>query len=271
MLGEAILLGTICKVELYPNYIVAGYSKNIVKSSTCPKKISHDISSLLSRSQGTLTNRHLERILKQKVKIKPQKITVTPLREALLQQNPLPKNWYFIKPQLDGNAVAYASSQQPKIVCHDCSLTGSKRFQVNIGEKTVWGKVKVAIQTDVLITTSSISANASIPPTGIRTKKLYSTSPEKFFKRKGHIHFYKTNKAIREGTPIKTSDLTGVNLVHANRPAKLILNSNYLNLSSTALPLRAGKIGDTIQLKTMKNNKTIVGKVVNFNKVRVEL
>jgi flagella basal body P-ring formation protein FlgA len=49
------------------------------------------------------------------------------------------------------------------------------------------------------------------------------------------------------------------------------MNSGVIKLNGSATPMRAGRLGEVIQLKTINSKKIIIGRITNFNEVEVEL
>jgi flagella basal body P-ring formation protein FlgA len=73
-----------------------------------------------------------------------------------------------------------------------------------------------------------------------------------------------------EGSIITSMDIQPVNLVSYGTPVKLILKNSNINLSKSAMPARSAQFGDTIEIQTA-NNKKILGRVIDYNKVVIEL
>ena len=95
-------------------------------------------------------------------------------------------------------------------------------------------------------------------------------SPDNVLTTLDNINFYKTNKTIVQNAVVSNMDLQAVNLINFGTPVNVTLKNDNIALQRTAMPLRSARFGETIELKG-PNNKNIAGKVVDFNKVVIEL
>ena len=85
-----------------------------------------------------------------------------------------------------------------------------------------------------------------------------------------NIQFYKSNKTILQNAVVSNLDLQAINLVNYGTPVKVELKNEYIALQKIAMPIRSARFGETVELKG-PNNKNISGKVIDFNKVVIEL
>ena len=281
------LWGHTCIIEAYPKYIRTGevgksIVDTIIKSSTCENKVKRKFYSLLSSSTGAISKTHFQRIMGKdiSVKISPQKIEIVELEDILKNSYPLRKNWSFQKTHFSGQQqlFPYDNSERVQINCQNCENVGSKTFQVYFHDilrgkkRVVWGNTRVVIQTRSLVALRTLRANIPLKPEDFKEQLSYTTGLENlFFTNKKNLAFYKSNRNLKEGLPLKASDVSSLNLVSSGRPVKIFIEGKGMSLTSMALPLRSGKLGETIQLKSIKGDKNIIGKIVDFNKVKIDL
>ena len=162
-----------------------------------------------------------------------------------------------------------------EVVCNTCDKLGKSNFLIRAVDifsgkkKEVWGRTTIALQTKALVASKTLSPNKPVEIDNISEVVLHHTKPGELFRDKDKLIFYKPNKTIVPGKPIKGSDLSPIYLVRNNRPVQITLSSGSIGLRGMALPLKSAKIGELIKLKNLKSNKIIVGKVVGLNKVQV--
>jgi hypothetical protein len=65
-------------------------------------------------------------------------------------------------------------------------------------------------------------------------------------------------------------DIQPVNLVNYGTPVKINLKNSAISLTKIASPTRSAQFGESVELK-INNEKTITGKVIDYNQVVIEL
>ena len=101
--------------------------------------------------------------------------------------------------------------------------------------------------------------------------EIYTGNPENIVTTLDNITFYKANRTILQGSAVSNLDLQAVNLINYGTPVNVTLKNQNINLQRTAMPNRSAQFGEIIELKNPNNNKIIAGKVVDYNKVVIEL
>ena len=247
----------------------------------CSEKQISDIHGILSDFEGVIRKRTiLAELPGSAIKIK-KSITIKRLETLLNEKVELPKGWRLIKPQLLGlreRTLGFKKNSIVSVECHGCDNTGLKNLKLEINDpidsnkRVVWIKASVAVKTSVLQTTRVLNVNhQGIKPGSVSNAEIYSTTPEAYFTNSDQLVFYKVNKGIKRGQPIKFTDLSALNLVKPGQLVRTNLKSGVIKLKGTATPVRAGKLGEVIQLRNNNSKKIIIGRVTDFNEVEVEL
>lgn len=65
-------------------------------------------------------------------------------------------------------------------------------------------------------------------------------------------------------------DILAVNLINYGTPVKALYKINGLTLEKNFMPTRSARLNETVELNGAQNKK-LYGKVVDFNKVEIEL
>lgn len=258
--------------------------KSIVKNTDCSKEITNKFIKGILGSNGTITERALNTVylegVNEKVNLVPSKIQVSNIKTLLERQFKLEKDWSFEKIKFVNKkrVLGLSHNERAEFECDLCHTTGEKTISLKVinpiknTSKTLWLQGMVFISTNVLVPNRPISpSETSLSPSNFKIKRVNVMRPEKFFTNKSKLVFYKVNKPLTGERGLMFTDLTPINLVSAGIPAKVILKSGTLTLHGKGVPSQSGKFGEVIKLKNPKTNRIITGKVVDFNKVVVDL
>ncbi|MFT6068646.1 MAG: flagella basal body P-ring formation protein FlgA [Bacteriovoracaceae bacterium] len=279
-----------CSIESYDKiyYIPTKGAKNhksLIKDSDCPSSIQSAFISKIYQSSGLLTSKVLNYDSKFKksgyiVNLIPNRIRVSNLKDSLKEKFNLGSLWSFSKLKFVNKLTTLGLSKEDTLSfgCEFCHTTGEKNISLVIYNpiknysKTYWASATVLVSTKVLVPNRSISpSEPQLTPSDFKLKSLSVTRPEKYFTNIEQLVFYKVNKPISANDGLLFTDLVPVNLVSAGTPTKIILRSKTLQVEGTAIPSQSGKFGEVIRLRNPKTKRMITGKVVDFNKVMVDL
>lgn len=259
--------------------------KSLIKESDCPGKIQSAFISKIYQSSGLLSSKVLnydDRFKKSGISVKliPNRIRVSNLKDSLKEKFNLGNLWSFSKLKFVNKKTTIGLSKEDSLSfgCEFCHTTGEKNISLTIYNpiknysKTHWASATVLVSTKVLVPSRSISpSEPQLVPADFQLKSLSVTRPEKYFTNLEQLVFYKVNKPISPNDGLLFTDLVPVNLVSAGTPTKIILRNKSLQVESMAIPSQSGKFGEVIRLRNPKTKRMITGKVVDFNKVMVDL
>jgi flagella basal body P-ring formation protein FlgA len=110
----------------------------------------------------------------------------------------------------------------------------------------------------------------NLDPKDFYFDEVLTLSPENALTSLDNITFYKSNKTIVQNAVVSNLDIQAVNLVNYGTPVIVTLKNDHIQLHKTAMPIRSARFGESVELKGL-NNKNISGKVVDYNKVVIEL
>ncbi|OUR92853.1 hypothetical protein A9Q84_20280 [Halobacteriovorax marinus] len=277
-----------CKIEIYAkNYLlsdnIAKLSKSIIKKSTCAHSTNSEFMRFLITTNGSVSSSQISRIFKalsgKSVTITPKRITVHKLENYLTERLSFSKNWYIreLKSLNPKGVITLNNNENITVECPNCNYPGNKSIRIII-QNPVKNKNsyfmlngKLQIKTMALVPRGIIQVdNQPLSKLMFKKKEVFVDNPANIFTNENALTFYKVNKPLN-GKALVLSDLTPVSLVRAGTPTKIYLQTGSISLKSMATPLRSGKYGDTIQLRSTSNNKIIIGKVIDYNKVAIEL
>lgn len=248
--------------------------------SNCTNEQENKISNFIDDFEGTLSNRSLlvETGVKANLKNRTELIELNSLLNKRVEKD---KEWRFVSSSLTGQnegVIKISENESLSIRCDHCSNTGTKNIKIEIYDalgsryRYLWAQTDLAAKTAALFPVRSLPVNnTALTPADFEKRNIYHTRPEQFFTQPNQLVFYKVNKPKSKGEAIKFQDLTPVNLVKMGQPTTVILKNGAIRLETTAISSQSGKLGQQIRLKNPNSKRTIIGKVINFNKVEVEL
>jgi len=285
-----VFANEVCQIKTYAQIYHIGKIEQIglqdfIIESSCPAEVQKKFQEIAFSFKGNLYSEYLiknfsEDLSNFDVELMPNKIEIQSTQELLKKQITLPTNWEWGDIKILNQSKLLLLNNHEKIVvkCGNCQTSGSKNIEAIINNSITgvsrkeWINATIVIKTQALVAKRSLTAN-NLPLTlsDFEIQTIESVRPERFFTDRENLHFYKLNKAISQGTPLENTDLTPLNLVTQNNQVQVIIQSDFMVLRGTALALRSGKMGETIQLKNASSQKTILGKIIDFNKVLIEL
>lgn len=259
--------------------------QDFIQETTCPSEVQKKFKEIAFTFKGTLYADYLiknfsEDLANFDVELEPSKMEVLSVEELLKKHIELPVSWGWSEIRILNQTQLLLLGAQEKlsIKCGNCQNSGSKNIEINITNSVTgatrkeWINATVVIRTKALVAKNSLAVNnQALSPNDFEIKTVESIRPERFFTDSENLPFYKLNKPIAQGTALENTDITPINLVTTTQPVQVIIKSNDMLLSGMAQALRPGKMGEMIQLRNTTSQKTILGKVIDFNKVLIEL
>lgn len=279
-----------CSVELFSKIYrlennQALTNADIVHTSTCDNAVLNKISQIISNSNGTIGADFLKGELAKdfqtlSINITPRKLSLLELNSTLRDQLTSGSNLYFLDSKsLNGlRALGLLENEQLKANCESCTSFGEKNIKIDITNplmntiRTLWFSSKIFAKIKVFKAKRNLSFQQKhLEDSDFYADEIYSGNPDNLVTTLDNIHFYKVNRTIVQGSAISNLDLQPVNLINFGTPVNVILKNQNINLQRTAMPSRSALFGEVIELKNPNNNKILAGKVVDYNKVVIEL
>ncbi|MEA9354898.1 flagella basal body P-ring formation protein FlgA [Bacteriovorax sp. PP10] len=278
-----------CEIELFSkiyrlNANQALQARDLVKDSTCSPEISNKLASLVSSSEGTVGSDFLKSELQKEfsdvqIHFTTKKLSLLDFNAALRDQLIPDSNLYFSQARsLNGiTSLGLSEGEQMRAVCDSCQSFGEKNIKIDVANvvsntsRTLWFSSKIMAKVKVVKAKRNISfQQKTLDANDFYFEEVMTMTPENALTTLDNIGFYKSNKTIVQNAVVSNLDLQAVNLINYGTPVSVTLVSQSISLQKTAMPLRSAHFGEVIELKG-PNNKNIAGKVVDFNKVVIEL
>ncbi|MBY0416318.1 MAG: flagella basal body P-ring formation protein FlgA [Bdellovibrionales bacterium] len=280
---------TECGIELYSKVyrLSAGQAlmaRDVIHNSNCSPEITNKLATIISSSEGSVGSGFLEQELQKDfsdiiINFPVKKLALLDLSTALKDQLLAGSNLFFTQARSLNNlsSLGLIEGEQLNAICDSCQTFGEKSIKIDISNvvsntnRSLWFASKIMAKVKVVKASRTISFQQK----GFDVKDFYydeilTMSPDNVLTTLDNIQFYKPNKTIMQNAVISNLDVQAVNLVNYGTPASVVLTNHNISLQKMAMPIRSARLGEIVELKG-PNNKNITGKVVDFNKVVIEL
>jgi flagella basal body P-ring formation protein FlgA len=281
-------IGFSCEMNLPEKILILQNTQNldILKkfdkdSTNCSKDIIDDVANLLNSVEGKITRHQLREMLASKnhlVEINPEIIELHQLKNLMREQIEIPMDLHLasIDPLNEPNSLSLRQNDQIKVICENCSFEKNQTISVII-QRLDGSLTNLKVKGDFKKMLKAFFVKSFIPPfTEIRKDQIR----EEFITPIPHtdivtdleiMKFYKTNKPLQAGSLVKKSDLNGINLVRAGNHTEVVIENNFLKLRTNGISRNNGSFGDFVEVLDVQKKKKYIGKVVDINKIIVDL
>jgi len=254
--------------------------KRLIKKTNCNQEIQNRFLSTIENLEGVINAKRLQVMISDVLEIHPQKIEIISLENHLRERLGITnkkfiRNLKFTRPR---RYIAIDKHHNLTVSCDACEFLGHKNIKLTISSvnssdnQYLWATFDLHIQSHALKAKSPLRVtNEPVTADDFEKKLVFTQHPERFFLKENALKYYKLNRNLRQGEVLEFNALSPVHLVRPGTLVSIELNENGVKLSGKALPTRAGKLGEIIQLINQKSKRPILGKVVDYNKVVVEL
>lgn len=162
------------------------------------------------------------------------------------------------------------------VSCNNCEKSGPQNILItrNSGQTktTQWIKVSILKSVRAIVTKATIGLDYSgIDASKVELRQVFTDKPNDIFTEFTDISMYRANKTIPKDTIIKLSDLSPIQLVKPGASVKVKMNFDNLNITTKALSINGGFMGDEIKVKNEKTNKIFSARVIGINEVKLDL
>jgi flagella basal body P-ring formation protein FlgA len=274
-----------CEVHLPYQLLVFNDDKSgkeIYQAKNCDVSALDTLHQIVTGLEGRVASFQLKEMMNARgheLEVQPQSIFIQQFRSLIRDQLTLPSGVQVkaTNPINMPGILALPAGDKIEISCSTCLYGTQQPLSVSImgfdgSRQSMYATadfkklVKAYRLTSALTSFSSINANEvlkeeyieSIPHTDLITNIEV-------------LAFYKTNKPLKAGEILKTSDLNAVNLVKAGLKTEVVLENQMIRIKTQGISRSNGTIGELVEVYHPQKNKKYQGRVVDINKVLVEL
>lgn len=277
-------LSQACEIHLPANLLVFGKNNDFTQAVThtgCDEETIARVHTTLDSIEGKIPAfqfRELLKIKKQDIHIEPQLIQVQHLKHLVREQLVIPAGVQLqALAAINGpQYLALEAGDKVEVNCIGCLFGSKQPLNLNIvgfnGTQkllTVMADFKKMVRAFRVKTFLPAFSEISLAQL---EEEFVETIPHTDLLNNAEVlKFYKVNKPLKPGQLLRKSDLNALNLVKAGLRTDVIIENELLKLKTFGISRSNGTLGDFVEVFHPQKNKKYLGKVIDINKVLVEL
>lgn len=254
---------------------------NLFDHIECEKETIDSLKETIHSIDGKITNTQLTDLLLSKgykTSIQPSLIEVEHLKKIIREKLTTPPN-IFIENFDFKNQEGYLSLKnfdQLILSCTPCHFSSQEFINLKILSAN-GSEVSHKFSADFKKTIKAYRfkkfhhAFSDVDPSSLEPTTASETPYTEVFHNLEQIMFYKTNKPIKPGELLRVSDLSPINIVRGGSKIDVIIENNLIRIKTNGISRGNGGIGQIVEIFQPDQNKKYQAKVIDFNKVLVEL
>lgn len=252
-----------------------------VNATNCSEETLRVFHKTLTELEGRISAAQLTEMMAGKgqiVKIDQHMVQVQNLKTFIREQLSLPpgvhvKTTYAVNAS---NFLALAPGDQLQINCSAClwgtkqpinvsiaGFDGTRRDFVAVAD---FGKMVRAFRL-----ARPLNSFSEITVYDIKEEFTEAIPHTEFISDVQTLKYYKTNKPLKSGELLRLSDLNAINIVKAGLKTEVVLENSMVRIKTSGISRGNGAFGDIVEVYHPQKNKKYQGKVIDNNKVLVEL
>jgi flagella basal body P-ring formation protein FlgA len=273
-----------CDVHLPSNLLVLGESVDLIQSlqhTECNEETLRDVGHTLSSVEGKMTSFQLAEILKGKghdVSFQPNFIQVQHLKNLIREQLLIPSGVQLRSSEAvnSPNFLSLAPGDRVDVQCIGCLYGLQQPLNVNVygfdgsnRSLTVRADFKKMVKAYRIL--SFQPAFSEITSQSLKEEFTESIPQTDLVTNLSTLKFFKLNKPLRAGELLRQSDLNAMSLVKAGLKTDVIIENSLVRIQTSGISRSNGTLGEIVEVFHPQKNKKYQGRVIDINKVLVEL
>ncbi len=274
-----------CEISLPAQIIVfnnQSSGSDIYQSTNCETKIINELHQLITGLEGRIANYQIKEMMGSKgyqVEITSSSSVIHQFSNIIKDQILLPSG---VGPKLTtpmnlNGAISLFAGDNLSVSCGTCLFGAQQPLNVVING-TDGTKRSFIVNTDFSKMVRALRLISPLP-------SFSSLNDESYFKEEltesiphtdlmtdiKTLEFYRTNKPLMAGQLLRRSDVSPIDLVKAGLKTDVILENQMVRIKTQGISRSNGAIGDLVEVFHPQKNKKYQGKVIDINKVLIEL
>ena len=268
-----------CNITTYDQIIKINKNQDdtIIKDSNCSGEIEQSFIDFIESANGKLQADYLAHYFKTEYNIDltilPKTIAVSHIKdiiqEKIKNKNAVVKSVTSLMPQA---SILLSQTENIHIDCKNCDTAGTKNISLGFKGQTYWLNTLIHLKRKSFVLSKNVmTLNEKLESDYFQEKTILDSGSKMLFEDIDNIRFYQLTRYLKKGDILNRSDLTPRTLVQYGQKIKLQYKSKNIQLDSTAIASGNGKFGDFIQVMNPRSKKKVLAKIIDYNKVEVEL
>lgn len=273
-----------CEVYLPAHMVILGQTSSFeqaIKHTECSAEALQEVNTTINSVEGKITAFQFAEILKAKshdVTVQPALIQVQHLNHLVREQIMLPAGIQMRSSEAinSQNYLVLNPGDRVEVQCLGCLFGSQQPLNVKVvgfdgTSKSMTVKADFKKMVKAYRVVGFHPAFSPIAITSLKEEFVESIPHTDLLTNLDTLHFYKLNKPIRSGELLRQSDLNALNLVRAGVKTEVIIENAHVRLKTEGISRSNGILGELVEVFHPQKNKKYLGKVVDINKVSVEL
>lgn len=274
-----------CEIYLPHNILFLNKDEvnfQLFKSKDCSEKIIETTYQILTSMEGRVPSYQIKEILSNSgfnLAIYPQSVQIQHLNQIVKDQLHLPEGISLKKSTSIHNqgSIALTAGDQIEVQCNTCTYQDNQTLYLkirgfdgqdrNIPVHADFKKLVKAYRLMVPITSFNEIQNLK----WLQEEMVEEIPHVEFISNIDDFKFYKTNKTLKAGELLKKADFNAVKIVRAGLKTDVVLENSMVRIKTQGISRANGAIGEFVEVYHPQKNKKYQGRVIDINKVLVEL
>ncbi len=273
-----------CEVHLPHHIVLLGDVADLMKTSAhtgCDDEALQEVNLTLIAVEGKITSVQLSEMLRgknQNVVIQPQLIQVQHLKHLVREQLMLPPGVQLKSSEAinASNFLSLAPGDKVEVECIGCLYGSQQPLNLHIlgfdgTERSLIVRANFKKMVKAYRLLGSRAAFSEIKPEFLKEEYVEAIPQTDLVTNLETLKFFKLNKPVRAGELLRQSDLNALNLVKAGLKTEILIENNLVKLKTSGISRSNGTLGQFVEVYSPQKNKKFQGKVIDINKVLIEL
>jgi len=273
-----------CEIHLPAHLVVLSDRAQFEKSihhSECSAETIIKFAEILSSIEGKIPSIQLKRMLKVKnesINIQPAQVQVQHLSHLIREQLALPSGIHLKSTSAINTSeiLTLDAGDRIQVECNNCLYGVNQPINVNVvGFDGSHRSLVVEANFRKMVRAYKVQtfhpAFSEISSSSLTEELVEAIPHTDLVTDLSTLKFFKVNKPIKAGSLLRRSDLNALNLVKAGLKTEVIIENSLLKLKTHGVSRSNGSLGDFVEVFHPQKNKKYLGKVIDINKVLVEL
>jgi flagella basal body P-ring formation protein FlgA len=274
-----------CEINL-PNHVIFLGEQNPQQTylqSNCSPESTLEVHEAVMNMDGNVGAYQLNEIMTQRgfpgITFSPQMIKIQHLKNIIREQLLLPAGVHVktTRSVNTNNVLALSAGDQLEVSCNTCLFGTYQPINLTVkgfdgNRRSLMASADFSKMVRAFRITQPLPSFSEITDKNVLKEEYVEAIPHTdLITDFDSLKYYKTNKPLRTGELLKRSDLNAVNLVKAGLKTEVIIESSQIRIKTDGISRNSGAIGEMVEVYHAQKNKKYLGKVIDVNRVLVEL
>lgn len=248
-----------------------------LKLKNCSEEEVENIRATLNNLDGNISAFQLNHLLNiTDFRLNQERLIIKSLNKIGKEQLGLKDNIHVTAGENTPSLIEFNSSDSLSVFCTGCLYGDNQNLQLSIKSllgKSVNQNLKVDFKTyfNAYRLLSNTPAFSVISKDNIEVVQIEKIPHTELLTDLNQLRFFQTNKPLKAGEVLKMSNLSATRIIQAGVKSEVVLENQFIKIKTHGIPRSAGTIGQMIEVYHPEKKKKYLGKVIDINKVHVQL